>query len=211
MTCDDYRAAYLAGELSDQHRGHRDSCSRCRAEEPTLTTMMDALSDPALWAEPAPGMAARVAEGIGAGRAGPDADRRRRIWPLWVAGVAVVALVATLLTVTLRSDRPDWEVAISGVGGVPGGTVLGWNEPAGTRVAFDVPGFPPAPEGEVYELWFSRGRVHVSGGTFTNAAEAELLVGVARSAYPRIWVTREPLDDDTSPSRVVVLDTKPRS
>lgn len=209
MTCDDYRAAFLAGEMSHEHRAHGDSCARCRSERATLTAMAEALNDAALWAEPEAGAHARLKDRLGHARSA-EGPASRRVWPLWVAAVAAVAVIATALTITLRPDRADWEVAISGIGPAPDGTVSGWVEPSGTRVTFDVPGLEPAPDGQVYELWFSRGGVHVSGGTFTDADGAELWVGVSRRAYPRIWVTLEPLDDDSTPSAAVILDTKPR-
>ncbi len=213
MRCDDFRAAFLAGELEADHFAHLDTCPRCRSDQAGLASMTDALGDPALWAEPSPGLGAGVMAQIAADQppARPDPGRRR-VWPAWAVGVISAAVVASVLVVNLRGGGPDWEVAIAGAGPAAGleGTVQGWNEPAGTRVAFDVGGLQPAPDGHVYEAWFSRGRVHISAGTFTSLDEAELFVGIARRDYPRVWVTLEPIDEDPAPSDVVVLDTRPQ-
>jgi hypothetical protein len=49
----------------------------------------------------------------------------------------------------------------------------------------------------------------VSAGTFTSLDEpVELMVGVHRSDYPRLWVTLEPIDEEPYPSSVVLFDIK---
>ena len=89
------------------------------------------------------------------------------------------------------------------------GVVEGWNEAAGTRVVLSVAGLAPAPAGSVYEFWFSSDTLHVSAGTFSGSGEMELWAGVSRGAFPRLWVTLEPIDEDEAPSGVTVLDTAP--
>jgi hypothetical protein len=65
----------------------------------------------------------------------------------------------------------------------------------------------PAPPGFTYEMWLSDGPVHISAGTFRTGGEVKLWAGVPRSDFPRLWVTLEPLDEDSSPSVATVLDT----
>jgi hypothetical protein len=71
-----------------------------------------------------------------------------------------------------------------------------------------VDGLERAPDGYVYEFWLSQGPLHISAGTFTASGEIELWSGVPRAAFPRLWVTLEPLDEDESPSGQTVLDTE---
>lgn len=68
-------------------------------------------------------------------------------------------------------------------------------------------GLDPAPDGFVYEMWLSKDEIHISGGTFTQPNDVELLIGVTRADYPRIWITLEAIDEDESPSPATVLDT----
>lgn len=125
------------------------------------------------------------------------------------AGVAAAAIVVAVAWIGLRGPSPDWELAIPGTQDAPlaTGVIQGWNETGGTRVVLDVQGLPAAPEGSVYELWFSKDELHISAGTFTEAGEVALWVGVSRGDFPRLWITLEPLDDDESPSGVNLMDT----
>ena len=86
-------------------------------------------------------------------------------------------------------------------------SVEGWNEESGTRMMLAIQGLERAPAGYVYELWLSDGPIHISAGTFTASGEIEMWTGVARAAFPRLWVTLEPIDEDESPSGRTVLDT----
>jgi hypothetical protein len=126
-----------------------------------------------------------------------------------VASGAAAALVVAVAWAGLQGQDPDWEVALPGTSEAPlaAGVVQGWNEPGGTRLVLDIEGLPPAPEGSVYEFWFSAGELHISAGTFKAPNEVELWVGVSRSEFPRLWITLEPLDDDESPSGVNLMDT----
>lgn len=214
MTCVEYRAAVLAGEATAAHEDHAATCPSCRSERNALTTAAALLGDPLLWQEPDTGVedtvVAAVAGASGATTAPPPVARPRRL--ILVTAAAAIALVAAGAVFAVAggpaSAGPDWEVDIFAAGAAGGGSVQGWNAAPGTRVALDVPDLPRAPDGFVYELWFSAGDVHISGGTFRGAEDVELWVGVARSDFPRIWVTLEPLDDDPAPSRLTVLDTR---
>ena len=147
---------------------------------------------------------------IGAGTSPPASQTsRRRLIGAVAAGALALALAAGAW-LGLRPPPPDWEVALPGAAAAPeaGGTAKGWNTPAGTRVVLSVDGLPPAPPGYVYELWLRAGPPHVSRGTFTDAADAYPTVGVSPAAYPRVWVTLEPIDENEALSGETVLDTK---
>lgn len=214
MTCDEYRAGVLAGDTSARHADHLASCAACRTGHDSLASAADLLARESLWEEPRGGTEDRIVATIGGQVDAPAAEQRSARARVPIIAAAVVLLVAAAGLVFAigggEADAgPDWEVAIFDVGAAGGeGTVLGWNAAAGTRVALDVAGLGPAPDGFVYELWFSAADVHVSGGTFRDTEDVELWVGVSRADYPRIWVTLEPIDADTSPSRQTVLDTR---
>ncbi len=205
MTCSDWRAAYLSGETATGDHGR--TCASCRTAIPDLDQLRSELADPATWDEPDPAMEDLMVGLIGAGA------RRRAPSQRWLCGIAAVVVAAALVTggwLALRASPPDWEIALPGTAAAPGadGIARGWNTEAGTRVVLDVDGLPPAPEGYVYELWFSRGPVHVSGGTFKEPANADLTIGVSRADFPRVWVTLEAIDEDESLSGETVLDTE---
>lgn len=204
MTCDDARAAVLAGVDGPAERTHVASCPRCREAAPRLAALGAMLSDPAAWTEPSVELADRVAASIRPPHV-PAPRRRRRLAPTAVA--AAVAVAAGFLA--LRPEPPDWTVELAGTAPGAGGVVSGWNGDAGSRMLLTAEGLDPAPAGSVYELWLSSGDRHVSAGTFTDPTGIELSVGVHRRDFPRIWVTVEPLDDDPSPSGDTVLDSWP--
>ena len=209
MNCEEYRAAYLAGEAGGDAARHLEGCPSCRAQQGGLAEVAGQLDDAAMWDEPSPFVEERIVAGI-AGQADPVRRAGRRWLPAAAAAAALALIIgAGAIGLAIRGSGPDWEVAFADTGAALG-TVQGWSEGSGTRVALDVSGLDPAPDGFVYELWFSADRVHVSGGTFRSPEGVELWVGVSRRDYPRIWVTLEPVDEDSTPSRETVLDTDPR-
>ncbi|HSF84243.1 MAG TPA: anti-sigma factor [Acidimicrobiia bacterium] len=165
-----------------------------------------ALDDPALWLEPV----AALSHDLVSAQAPPPARRRMPRWAPWLAAAAVIVAVlgVTLLTVP---NQPDWTVELGATEAYPtaAATIDGWNEGSGTRMLLTMEGVDPAPAGFFYEMWMSEGPVHISAGTFSEIADIELRAAVARRDYPRLWVTLEPIDDDESPTRVVVIDTGP--
>ncbi|MPZ52900.1 MAG: hypothetical protein GEU79_09250 [Acidimicrobiia bacterium] len=209
MNCQDFRASRLAGLEGEEERRHLEQCAGCRSRLNALDTGRGFLEEPAVWEEPPPELGSRVTALI---TALPHQDRPRRSWRLLglvSAAAVIIAIVGILMVV--RTPSPDWEVAIPSTERAPlaQGTIAGWNHDTGTRLRLRVDGLEPAPEGFVYELWLSNESLHVSAGTFTDATDVEMTTGVARSDYPRLWVTLEPLDDDESPSGDTVLDTHP--
>ncbi len=213
MTCDDFRAAYLSDQMSGSHRQHLAGCSACRDDQPALESARLLLADSLLWEEPDGQLEEQVVGLIsGPANLAESPPARRRSWRIpvaaAVAGLLVVSLGAWAL---VQTPGADWRVPIPGTSEAPAaaGVVQGWNESTGTRVVLDIEGLAPAPPGSVYELWFTRDEVHVSAGTFTGPGEVELWVGVSRGAFPRLWVTLEPIDGDEAPSGFTVLDTAP--
>lgn len=208
MKCDEARAGYLAGNSSRAHLDHLGSCASCRSLADRLESTR-ALLDDAVWHEPDPRLEDRVVTLIAGDRGKRIGSLRTRSRWLAVAAVAVAFAVSAALLLSTRSEAADWEVALPGTPSAADATgiVQGWNENSGTRVRFDIENLPDAPPGNVYEVWFSRGAVHISAGTFAAAGEIEMWTGISRRDFPRIWITLEPLDSDESPSGRVVMDT----
>ena len=207
MRCEDSRAAYLSDEAGREHLDHLASCAECLEAADDLKSMRATLGDEALWEQASPDLEDRLVTLI-SGAPGTEPARRRAMW--WSAAAAVVvAIVVAGLAVALRSPNPDWEVAVPGTFAAPTaeGTVKGWNEDGGTRLQFDITGLDPAPDGSVYEVWFTRGAVHISAGTFSGSGKIDMWTGISRRDYPRIWITLEPIDRHTGPSAVTVMDT----
>ena len=209
MKCDDARAAYLAGDLGGGEREHLDTCAECRVEMPSLTETLRIMDSDTFWEEPPSGLEDRIV-GLIAGPQIPqnEAPQPRR-WQAALVGAAAVAAILVGAFIAQRPPSPDWEVALPGTAEAPlaVGVVSGWNEPSGTRMALDIEGLPPAPDGFIYEFWLSAGNLHISAGTFRQTEDVELWVGVTRAEFPRLWITLEPIDEDESPSGVNVMDT----
>ena len=183
------------------------------ALEESLEAVGISLDEPGLWFDSTPGGVERVVAVLGepeapGSTAEGDRSRRTRRWVAAAVGIAAVVAAAAIVAGT-RSPGADWEVALAGTEAAPTAHAVarGWNEASGTRMKLDISGLQPAPVGFVYELWLSKGPVHVSAGTFHNSADAQLWVGVSRRDFPRVWVTLEPLNDDTGPA-VNILDSK---
>lgn len=212
MKCEEFQAAFLSGEEGEAEMRHVAGCATCRSDQVALDGARRLLADAALWEDPDPGLEDRVVGLLARSTRRSEEPTPGRRWRtslvaalaagLVVVGVAVWSLVGT--------PGADWKVPLPGTAEAPGaiGVVEGWNEPTGTKVVLSVEGLSPAPEGSVYEFWFSQAELHVSAGTFTGPGEVELWVGVSRGAFPRLWVTLEPIDEDETPSGVTVLDTE---
>lgn len=210
MNCDEFRARYLAGETDDASNLHLVECASCRNVQPDLEVGRRVLMDPVTWAEPPPELEDQIVALISGQRAiGSTGSGWFERW-LRPMGAAALIVIAVGLYAVLRTPPPDWEIAMPGtdLAASATSTVMGWNTDSGTRMILSVVGLGPAPAGSVYELWLSRGSLHISAGTFTADGEIELWSGVTRADFPRLWVTLEPLDEDESPSGHTVLDTE---
>lgn len=209
MNCDEFRSGWLEGDDDGARRDHLASCAACRARVPDLDTGRALLSDPAMWEEPSPELKTQVRRLIGSDELRRPSSSWWRRWPVRTTAAAAVVLAGVGLYLALRSPAPDWEAVVAGTELAPEASAVakGWNTDEGTRLLLTVEGLEPAPDGFVYEFWLSKGRLHSSAGTFTAGGELELRSGVARSDFPRLWVTLEPLDEDESPTSHTVLDT----
>lgn len=170
------------------------------------------LDDDALWVEPDTDLEASIIAAI-ADEGQTSTSPARSIWSArslrWLGPLAAAAAAFVVFVSFTGTSEPDWTVALGATDAAPGASavVSGWNESSGTRIELDIAGLDSAPNGFVYELWFSAADVHVSAGTFHgDGADAVLWAGVARGDFPRVWITLEALDDDPSPG-VNLLDT----
>lgn len=209
MTCEEFQARYLAGDLSIAERSHLASCGTCRSAAPGLDRLAQQLADPLLWESPSPQLADRVvAAVIAEARPLPAAPKRR--W--WIGAAAALTTLAVVAGALATGSRPDWEVELASTASAPraSANVAGWNTERGTRMQIDISDLAPAPDDTYYEIWLTAadGR-HVSAGTFSGPGRVVVWAGVQRRDFPRIWITLEPADDDPSPSSVMVLDTAP--
>lgn len=211
MNCDDARAAFLAGDATKGEMDHIGSCPECRRDWSAIDDARRVLDDPAFWSAPPDDLEDRLVAMIAGAADGvePAGSIRRKGWQYALGGGAIAAVLVAALWVGNREPAADWEVALPATAEAPGavGVVSGWNEAGGTRVALDIEGLPTAPDGYVYEFWFTNGPIHISAGTFKAPENVELWVGVTRADFPRLWITLEPIDDDESPSGVNVMDT----
>lgn len=164
------------------------------------------LDEAALWVEPSGDLEDSIMAAIADEPIARVVPLRRR--PLrWLVPAAAVAAAAVAFAVVARPAPADWTVALGPAESFPAAsaTVSGWNEPSGTRVQVDIDGLDAAPDGFVYELWFSNGDVHISAGTFhSTGSDVTLWAGVDRRQFPRVWITLEAIDEDESPGTNVL-------
>jgi hypothetical protein len=121
-----------------------------------------------------------------------------------------VAALAVVFGASRYLARPDWTVQLEGGAAAPVASALvsGWVEGEDTRMVIQMTDLQDAPEGFFYEVWLTASDgTHISAGTFNRADRQEFTVAVHRSDYPRIWITKEPEDDDPGPAPETVLDT----
>jgi hypothetical protein len=200
--------------MTDDNDSNQIGLERSRDQVADLVALSGLhLDDDALWVAPDADLETSIMAAIADDARDPNVrsivphSRFRWLGPL-VAVAAAAAIVFVFVVSTGQAD-PDWAVTLRGTEAAPDASavVSGWNEESGTRVELDITGLEPAPDGFVYELWFSADEVHVSAGTFHgDGADAVLWAGVTRGDFPRVWITLEPLDDDPSPG-VNILDT----
>lgn len=205
MTCEEVLELIARGGENDPAVvAHLAVCPTCRLEAERTAVLGRHLADPLLWESPPPDLQHRVAAAV----ANEGQPRPPTRWTWWAAGAAAVLVMVAALAVW--QGRPDWTVELVGAEAAPTAqaTVRGWNKDEGTRMVLEVEGLAAAGDGAYYEVWLTApdGR-HVSAGTFQTAGRVEVIAGVRRSDFPRIWITREPADADTAPFPATVLDT----
>jgi len=204
MNCQDIRAALLAGETSEAIEAHLDGCVECRRALDDIATIRDDLASDSLWAEPPAGLEDSIVAAITGARAsvpettavsGTGRWDSRSLTMLFGSTAAVIVLLIGVFAAMNRTPAPDWEVAMVGTDVAPlaTGVVAGWNTDAGTRVLLEAADLGPAPDGFVYQLWFSKGSKALSAGTFVDPSRVELNVGVARKDYPDVWIALQPI------------------
>lgn len=184
---------------------HLAVCPDCRMRVESAEALGRHLRDPLFWESPPD----RLQEDVVAAVAGESASHQRR--PRWWILGAAAAVGVVVMSAVIFTAPPDWSLELApGPGGPVGATatVDGWNMEHGTRMRVEVDGLAAAGSDAYYELWLTApdGR-HVSAGTFRTSGQFEMMAGVRRADFPRLWVTREPADDDPAPFPDTVLDT----
>lgn len=204
MNCRECRTHLLAKDITEATQSHLDECIDCQRVQASMQVSGDWLSNDVVWAEPSADLRSRFL-GEFEESAPPARNIGRRRW----VGAVVAAVIAIGAIAVGISNRPDWEIDLVGTETAPlaSASIAGWNDGNSTRLRLDPTGLPVAPDGSFYELWFSGPDGLISAGTFTTADPVELVVGVKRRAFPRIWVTLEQIDADPLPSGTTLLST----
>ncbi|VAW07893.1 hypothetical protein MNBD_ACTINO02-368 [hydrothermal vent metagenome] len=218
MNCHDIRTALLAGETSQAIYEHINGCLDCRRWEPNTVSVHKSLASQSMWAEPPAGLEDSIVAAIMHSTETADAPpAMASSTEHWWEGRRMVAILGAVAAVTIllvgifasqRGTEPDWSVALVGTDGAPGAvaTVVGFNATSGgTRVIIETDGLDSAPEGFVYQLWFSKADGDVSAGTFVDASRVELSVGINRSEFPAVWVGLQPVGSDSASDAKALL------
>jgi hypothetical protein len=193
---------------------HVTACPGCAAERARLeetVALMDLIGDGEA-PVPSPALEQAVLDRYARDRRQARRHPRRRL-RLALAGAAAAVLLAAgglAAWLTLRSGDAGVTYTLAGVGPAPAarGEAQVSLSPAGTAIHLTVRGLPPSREG-LYEMWFERGGLVVSAGTFRvgrrGAADVRLTTAADPREYAAMGVTREPDDDDPARNGVPVL------
>ena len=217
MNCHDARTAMLAGESSSAVRAHVEGCADCQRWESTTVSVHVALNSESLWSEPPAGLEDSIVAAIKGVDTRQETEATSAVsLPVWksrrstvlVGSIAAVAILLVGLFAVRSAPEPDWSVVLVGTENAPAATatVVGFNSAAGgTRVVFEAPDLGAAPEGFIYQLWFSKESGDVSAGTFTDASHVELSIGVLRFEFPAVWLGLQPVGMDRAADAEVLL------
>jgi len=210
----------MEGESSETISFHLDGCVECRRSVDSIESVRADLASDSVWSEPPVGLEDAVVSAIaGADHPGtadnlrPRANGRGRFMGTSIAVIvgsaaAVLVLVVGGFAMLLRTPAPDWEVSMVGdSASLSAGVVAGWNVGEGTRLVLEAADLGPAPDGFVYQLWFSNSSGDMSAGTFTDPSYVELSVGVSRKDFPAVWIALQPIGAVTASSGQAVLWT----
>lgn len=200
MTRDD-RAEYLASGQGDVDGSER------------IDLIRGLLADPVLWADTPPGLAERVAHGIGTRPAEPTPRHRGRwLVPVTVGVAAVIlGLVALMNSLQGQPEPPDATAALRGTELAPNseGSATIRDMSSGWSIRLSLRDLPPAPEGSFYQGWawnddgegVSIGTFHLRNGTYP----VTLWAGVDLTVYPYLRVTLQDEGAGTGVSDHVVM------
>jgi hypothetical protein len=205
MATDDDRVAELAGD-----EGDLDPIERAQLEE-----LRALLADPAVWAEPDPGLEDIVVSAISAeaGAAGagapaphgtvvPIARKSRRPWLIGLAGAAAAAVIALVAIFAFRDTGTSAEHFSIGL---QSGTAEFTKTDSGWRIYLEGADLPRLDNGQFYEAWLKKGDVLVPVGTFNDGKQVTLWAGVSPKEYTTFTVTREAADGNQASSGDRVL------
>lgn len=219
MTTDDDRIAYLAGEAT----ADVDDATRADLDE-----LRGFLADPAVWAEPRPGLeddivaaiAGEAAERTAIAPPTPDRARRQRTHRLRsvlavAAAVAVLGLGGFVLLTSVGDDGAT-EFSLQPTDVVPeaSGSGSARRTDSGWRIELDASGLPRLDDGRFYQAWLRNDDdILVPIGTFNEGRDVVLWSGVTPVEFSTITVTVEEADGDQASSgrRVLVgtIDVEP--
>jgi hypothetical protein len=217
---DDERIAYLAGESSAPVDPEE------RAE---LDKLRNALSDPAVWAEPQPDLQERIVGAIASAHeasdtaqdqapSGSTADRdnvvrlrpRQIRYAILGAAAAVLLAVGLAIGLTTQSSEPvEYAATLRGTELASGasGEVTMTQTDGGWRIHLEAEGLPRRDNGAYYEAWLKDDAgILVPIGTFNQPDDVTLWAGVPPSSFPTLTITRQIADGNQASSGQVVLE-----
>jgi anti-sigma-K factor RskA len=222
MSCDDQQAAYLEGVGSADE--HVRSCPTCGAIIDELDDIREAMTDPAMWAEPDPNLENRVVAAVERAEmeeAAPvvSLTERRRLRDRFRVSLPAVATIAACLLIGAvvgagvmraadRSSSPDHQVALAATPLAPdaSGDADVRTEANGVEIRLHLSGLPRTPAGFYYQAWLKGDKGLVPIGTFhTGDGEVVLWSGVPVDEYHTITVTVEEENGDQASSGKRVL------
>jgi hypothetical protein len=207
MATDDDRVAELAGD-----EGDLDPIERAQLEE-----LRALLADPAVWAEPDPGLedlvvsaiSAEAGAGVGAGAGAapprnvvPMARKSRRPWLIGVVGAAAAAIIALVAVFAFRdtgTSAEHFSIALQS------GTAEFTRTDSGWRIDLEGADLPRLDNGRFYQAWLRKGDILVPVGSFNEGTQVTLWAGVSPKEYTTFTVTREAADGNQASSGDRVL------
>jgi len=208
VSADDDRIGYLAGE-----GGELDSTERA-----DLDALRALLADPAVWAEPDPGLEDQVVAAIAAERTSGSSsathrrrgDRGRRPWITVAAGAAAVLVVVGIAVsrATGGSSPQRFAATLTGTALAPSasGSATLTRTDAGWRIVLHTTGLPRLDNGSYYQAWLKNGAgILVSTGTFNQGPTVTLWAGVSPVEFPTVTVTEQLANGKPTPSDTRVL------
>ena len=215
--------AYVLGAVSKEEAAsvaaHIRSCRECEAEIATLSSAVDLLASGVEPLQPPQGFTERVLQravqerDAGTSRARPRVQR----WQTWAALAAALAVFAGLgaYAIDARNEAAaQRRIASALIRGAAGTDLKG---PAGVAAKvvptdsggiFVATGLEDPGDDRVYQLWFLRGGMPVSGGTFVGS-DGVAVLRTARSpnAFDAVAVTVEPAGGSRRPTTNPLLSS----